>query len=108
LNILRKSTAHFDTNSLISSRNFEQAGGGFHRTDRSGSRLVAIWESQAKSAAIRCHFLRSATGRVSFTVARIAGAIFLAYARSNAQSPASPVAAHITAASSMLVFDYRS
>ena len=82
----------------------EKGGDGFHRTDPSGSRLVAIWESQTRSAVIRCRFRRSVMRRVSFTVARIAGAISLAYARSNAQSPVWPVAARITAASSMFVF----
>src|ERR1700757_4092828 len=46
--------------------------------------------------------------RVSSTAARIAGAISLARARSNAQSPVSPVAARITAASSTHDFAYGS
>jgi len=55
-----------------------------------------------------CHtlpFRRSVVRRVSSTVARIVGAISLAYARSNALSPVWPVAACITAESSMFVFD---
>jgi len=42
--------------------------------------------------------------RVSSTVARIAGAISLAYGRSGAQSHVSPVAAPITAANLIFVF----
>src|SRR4029450_1175271 len=83
-----------------------EVGDGFHRTDPSGSRLVAIWESQARSAVIRCRFRRRVMRRVSSTVARIAGAIFLAYAGSNAQSHVSPVAVHITAANSTHGFDW--
>jgi predicted SprT family Zn-dependent metalloprotease len=101
----RKSIARCVTSSLISSRNFaKKVGDGFHRTDPSGSRLVAIWESQDEK---RCHTL-------PFPAKRYAPRFiyrcpncrrdFLAYARSNAQSLVWPVAARITAASSMYVF----
>src|SRR6266699_3919944 len=101
LSIPRRSTARCVTSLLIFSRNFAQGGDGFHRTDPSGSRLVAIWESLTRSAAIRCRFRQRVMRHASFIAARIAGAIFLAYAGSNAQSHVSPVAARITAASLM-------
>jgi hypothetical protein len=101
-----KTAARCGTSLLICSRNLEKkADGGFHRTDPSGSRLVATWESQARSAVIPCRFRRNAVRRVSPTVARIAGATSLVCAKSNAQSPAWPVAAPKAAASSMCAFD---
>src|SRR4029077_17979990 len=103
--IPQKSIARCVTNWLISSRNFDrEVGGGFHRTDPSGSSRAVIGESQTRSAVIRCRFRRSVIRDVSSTVARIAGALSLAYAKSNEQSLVWPVAACITAGSSMYVF----
>ena len=82
---------------------------------RAGRRRISPhgseWQRACRDLGIagekRCHTLPFPAKRYAprfIYRSQIAGAISLAYARPNAQSPVSPVAARITAASSMFVF----